>query len=200
MFSAGATAESDMRLVASWILDQGVAAPVSILARFGFDKWARSLAQLDSHAETTNDTVRMVMREAVAYTVDPSLAAATTPGIDGNFDVDRFLLDGATPCMVSKSEKDSPMAPLFAALAGEIQFRATQLGSQMSGGRMDPPLLPALDEVTQICPCPLPQWLADSGGQGVQVISASHGVAQLRERWGTAGAQIVLDTSSAKIL
>lgn len=200
MFSAGAIAESDMRLVANWILDAGVADPVSILVRFGFDKWARSLAQLDSHAEKTNDTVRMVMREAVAYTVDPKLAAATTPGVAGNFDVDRFLLDGGTLYMIAKSEKDSPMAPLFAALAGEIQFRATQLGSRMPGGRMDPPLLLALDEVTQICPVPLPQWLADSGGQGVQVISAFHGVAQLRERWGAAGAQIVLDTSSAKVL
>jgi type IV secretory pathway TraG/TraD family ATPase VirD4 len=200
MFSAGAIASSDMRLVANWILEAGVADPVSILLRFGFDKWARSLAQLDSSAEKTNDTVRMVMREAVAYTVDPKLAAATTPGVAGNFDVDRFLLGGGTLYMIAKSEKDSPMAPLFAALAGEIQFRATQLGSRMPGGRMDPPLLLALDEVTQICPVPLPQWLADSGGQGVQVISAFHGVAQLRERWGTSGAQIVLDTSSAKIL
>ena len=26
-----------------------------------------------------------------------------------------------------------------------------------------------LDEVTQICPVPLPFWLSDSGGKGIQV-------------------------------
>ena len=30
-------------------------------------------------------------------------------------------------------------------------------------GRLDPPLLMGLDEVTQICPVPLPSWLSDSG-------------------------------------
>jgi hypothetical protein len=58
----------------------------------------------------------------------------------------------------------------------------------------------ALDEVTQICPVPLPHWLADSGGQGVIVWSAYHGVAQLRARWKADGAQTVLDTSNVLVI
>jgi type IV secretory pathway TraG/TraD family ATPase VirD4 len=57
----------------------------------------------------------------------------------------------------------------------------------------------ALDEVTQICPVPVPSWLADSGGKGIQIITVAHGEAQLRSRWGTNGARVILDTSSAKI-
>ena len=57
----------------------------------------------------------------------------------------------------------------------------------------------ALDEVTQICPVPFPSWLADSGGKGIQVAAVVHGEAQLAERWGDHGRQIVLDTSSVKI-
>ena len=57
----------------------------------------------------------------------------------------------------------------------------------------------ALDEVTQICPVPLPSWLADSGGKGIQVAAVVHGEAQLAGRWGDHGRQIVLDTSSVKI-
>jgi type IV secretion system protein VirD4 len=200
MFSAGAIAESDMRLVAHWILDTGVSDPVGILTEFGFEEWGRSLAKLDSPASKTDATIRMIMREAVGYTVDPRLSAATTPGVAGNFDVDEFLLSGGTLYMVARSEKDSPLAPLFAALAAEIQHRATMLGSQMPGGRLDPPLFMALDEVTQICPVPLPQWLADSGGQGVQIASAFHGTAQLIERWGLSGGQTVLDTSGVKVI
>ena len=56
-----------------------------------------------------------------------------------------------------------------------------------------------LDEVTQICPVPLPFWLSDSGGKGIQVVAVVHGEAQLAERWGNYGRQVVLDTSSVKV-
>jgi len=46
-----------------------------------------------------------------------------------------------------------------------------------------------LDEVTQICPVPLPFWLSDSGGKGIQVIALVHGEAQLAERWGSTAAR-----------
>jgi hypothetical protein len=58
----------------------------------------------------------------------------------------------------------------------------------------------ALDEVTSICPVPLPYWLADAGGQGVQVWAAFHGFAQLEARWKAAGAQAVMDTTNVKVL
>jgi type IV secretory pathway TraG/TraD family ATPase VirD4 len=57
----------------------------------------------------------------------------------------------------------------------------------------------ALDEVTQICPVPVPSWLADSGGKGIQIITVAHGEAQLRARWGINGARVIMDTSGAKI-
>ena len=57
----------------------------------------------------------------------------------------------------------------------------------------------ALDEVTQICPVPVPSWLADSGGKGIQIITVAHGEAQLRSRWGADGARVIMDTSGAKI-
>ena len=69
----------------------------------------------------------------------------------------------------------------------------------MPSGRLDPPLLMALDEVTQICPVPVPSWLADSGGKGIQIITVAHGEAQLRARWGRDGARVIMDTSGAKI-
>ena len=56
-----------------------------------------------------------------------------------------------------------------------------------------------LDEVTQICPVPLPVWLSDSGGKGIQVCAVAHGEAQLAGRWGEHGRQVVLDTSSVKV-
>jgi type IV secretion system protein VirD4 len=51
----------------------------------------------------------------------------------------------------------------------------------------------------QTCPVPLPTWLADSGGKGIQLIPVTHGEAQLRSRWQKDGAQVVLDTCGVKI-
>ena len=95
--------------------------------------------------------------------------------------------------------EEAPVAPLFAAMAAEIHYAAAQIGQASPAGRLDPPLLMGLDEVTQICPVPLPFWLADSGGKGIQVVAVVHGEAQLAERWGDYGRQIVLDTSSVKV-
>ena len=55
-------------------------------------------------------------------------------------------------------------------------------------------MLFALDEISQVCPVPLPDWLADSGGKGIQIIPVVHGEAQLRKRWGKDGARTILDT------
>jgi hypothetical protein len=53
--------------------------------------------------------------------------------------------------------------------------------------------------VTQVCPVPLPFWLSDSGGKGIQVVAVVHGEAQLAGRWGDHGRQVVMDTSSVKV-
>jgi TraM recognition site of TraD and TraG len=37
------------------------------------------------------------------------------------------------------------------------------------------------------------------GGKGIQLIAVVHGEAQLAERWGDHGRQVVLDTSSVKV-
>ena len=95
--------------------------------------------------------------------------------------------------------EEAPVAPLFAAMATEIHWVAAQLGQASAAGRLDPPLLMGLDEVTQICPVPLPFWLSDSGGKGIQVVAVVHGEAQLAGRWGDYGRQVVLDTSSVKV-
>jgi hypothetical protein len=59
--------------------------------------------------------------------------------------------------------EEAPVAPLFAAMASEIHYVAAQIGQASESGRLDAPLLMGLDEVTQICPVPLPSWLSDSG-------------------------------------
>jgi type IV secretory pathway TraG/TraD family ATPase VirD4 len=189
-----------MRLVARWALGSAEAAE-DILDGAGAGQWAAELAELRSEAQKTAATIRMVLSRALGFMTDPALARSVLPAGGGSgADVQAFLAGAGTLYMIAESEHDdSPVAPLFAAMAGEIHHAACQAGQAARGGRLDPPLLMALDEIVQTCPVPLPAWLADSGGKGIQLVPVAHGEAQLRTRWGKDGAQAILDTCGVKI-
>jgi type IV secretion system protein VirD4 len=198
-FHAAALKGADLRTVARWVAGADPGTPEDILAAAGANEWALTLAELRSEAQKTAATVRMVMSRALSFMADPALAVSVLPGPEG-FDIAAFLRDAGTLYMIAESvTEDAPVAPLFAAMASEIHYQAAQIGQASAAGRLDPPLLMGLDEVTQICPVPLPVWLSDSGGKGIQVCAVAHGEAQLAGRWGSDGRQVVLDTSSVKL-
>jgi type IV secretion system protein VirD4 len=199
-FCAAALAGYDLQAVAAWVSGADPHVPERILAAAGAHQWALTLAELHSEAHKTAATVRMVMSRALAFMADPALAACVLPGPDGGFDIPAFLDQTGTVYMIAEAvSEEAPVAPLFAAMAAEIHYVAAQQGQASPSGRLDPPLLMGLDEVTQICPVPLPSWLSDSGGKGIQVIAVVHGEAQLASRWEDHGRQVVLDTSSVKV-
>src|SRR5229473_2768092 len=199
-FCAAALARYDLRTVAGWVAGAEPDVPERILLAAGARQWAHTLAELRSEAHKTAATVRMVMSRALAFMADPALAASVLPGPGDGFDIPAFLEDTGTVYLIAEAvSEEAPVAPLFAAMATEIHWVAAQIGQASPSGRLDPPLLMGLDEVTQICPVPLPFWLSDSGGKGIEVCAVVHGEAQLAGRWDDYGRQVVLDTSSVKI-
>ena len=199
-FHAAALADYDLRAVAAWVSGAEPDVPERILVAAGAHQWAITLAELRSEAHKTTATVRMVMSRALAFMADPALAACVLPAPGEGLDIPAFLRDAGTLYMIAEAvSEEAPVGPLFAAMATEIRYAAAQIGQASASGRLDPPLLMGLDEVTQICPIPLPSWLSDSGGKGIQVIAVVHGEAQLAGRWGDHGRQVVLDTSSVKV-
>jgi type IV secretory pathway TraG/TraD family ATPase VirD4 len=199
-FHAAALAGYDLRAVAAWVSGADPDVPEQILASAGARQWALTLSELRSEAHKTAATVRMVMSRSLAFMADPDLAACVLPAPGTGFDIPAFLAQAGTVYMVAEAvSEEAPVAPLFAAMASEIHWIAAQIGQASASARLDPSLLMGLDEVTQICPVPLPSWLSDSGGKGIQVVAVVHGEAQLAERWGEHGRQVVLDTSSVKV-
>ena len=199
-FHAAAVAGYDLRAVAAWVSGADPDTPEQILAAVGARQWALTLAELRSEAHKTAATVRMVMSRALAFMADPALAASVLPALGASFDIPAFLREAGTVYMIAEAvSEEAPVAPLFAAMATEIHYVAAQIGQASESGRLDPTLLMGLDEVTQICPVPLPSWLSDSGGKGIQICAVVHGEAQLTGRWGEHGRQVVLDTSSVKV-
>ncbi len=161
-----------------------------------------AVSQLRSEAQKTAATVRMVMSRALCFMADPALASAVQPrGDEPGFQIESFLRQPNTLYLTASGQGDnSPLAPLFATLTSEVHHLAGLVGSTYPGGRLPYPLLYALDEVTQICPVKLDAWMPDSGGRGEQIIAVAHGFAQLRNRWGSNGAQIIKDTAGAYIV
>lgn len=199
LFHAAALMGGDMRLVVAWALGSAEDAE-DILFQAGATQWALELAELRGDSQKTAATIKMVLSRALAFMTDPKLAHSVLPASEPEFDIGAFLRQSGTLYLIAESEHDdSPVAPLFAAMAGEIHHLAAQLGQASPGGRLDPPLLMALDEIVQTCPVPLPTWLADSGGKGIQLIPVAHGEAQLRTRWQHDGAQVVMDTCGVKV-
>jgi len=199
---AAAIAGLDFRHIVRWVMGVDALEAEEILARSDGpgQQWAAQLAELRGEANKTAQTIRMTMSRAMSFLTDPVIARSVLPAPGYGLDILAFLHDRGTLYLIAEAQgEDSPVAPLFACLTSEIRYLAALTGSQMPGGRLDPPLLLALDEVTQICPVPVPSWLADSGGKGIQIITVAHGEAQLRARWGRDGARVILDTSGAKI-
>jgi hypothetical protein len=148
----------------------------------------------------TAGSIRESMALSLAWATVPQLAAAATPREGEGFDLREFILLNGTLYLVAPGDEDSPVAPLFAAFTTWITVAAGQLGSMTRAGKLDPPLWLGLDEVTQICPVPLPLMLADSAGKGVLITAVAHGVSQLAERWGENGAKTVWATCGTKII
>ena len=157
--------------------------------------------QMMSSASKTTDTIRYMLAANLAFMLDRRLRDAVTPG-PGAFSPEGFVRDGGTLYLIAESrdERPAPVAGVFAALVTEIYHQAALAATGMPGARLDPPMLWALDEVTQTCPIPgLPSLLADAGGRGVQIMPVVHGPAQLRTRWGRDGARTILDTCGTKV-
>ena len=169
-FHAAALARYDLRAVAAWVAGADPRRPGADPGRRRRPSVGHTLAELRSEAHKTAATVRMVMSRSLAFMADPALAASVLPGPGDGFDIPAFLDRTGTVYLIAEAvSEDAPVAPLFAAMATEIHWIAAQIGQASPSGRLDPPLLMGLDEVTQICPVPLPFWLSDSGGKGIQV-------------------------------
>jgi type IV secretion system protein VirD4 len=148
----------------------------------------------------TADSIRMTVTRALAWLADPAVEEATSPGPGEGFDVAGFVSGRHTLYMIGSGREEAPIAPLFRAFAEYVHDGAAFVGSLAPHGRLDPPLLMALDEVTQICPVPLPQWMADSAGKGILIVAVCHGLAQLEARWDEAGARSIWDTAGIKVI
>ncbi len=90
-----------------------------------------------------------------------------------------------------------PLSALVDAVVEEAKGRARR----SYAGRLDPALLLALDELTNICPLPqIPSLVSQSGGQGIFVAAILQNFAQAERRYGLVGLRMLLAASTVRVL
>jgi hypothetical protein len=148
----------------------------------------------------TSASIRDTVDLSLSWAILPGLAEAVTPPPGEGFRAADFAQRCGTVYLIAAGDDDSPVTPLFRALASWVHYEAGLAGSKGPYQRLDPPLLMALDEVTQICPVDLPVMLSDSAGKGVLITAVCHSVSQLENRWGKHGADTIWSTCGTKVL
>jgi type IV secretion system protein VirD4 len=148
----------------------------------------------------TSGSVRDTIDLTLSWAVPPGLAEAVTPAPGEGFSAADFTTRDGTLYLIAAGDDDSPVTPLFRALASWVHYEAGLAGSKGPHKRLDPPLLMALDEVTQVCPVDLPVMLSDSAGKGVLITAVCHSKSQLEQRWGKHGGDTVWATCGTKVL
>ena len=146
------------------------------------------------------DSIRLTMAKSLTWVAVPSVARMVTGPAARPFDAARFAATCGTLYLVAPGTQGIVIESLFRCFVDYAQRKATLAGSRTPAGKLDPPLLLALDEVRQIVRVSLDVWLADSAGKGVCIIAVAHGMGQLREGWGPDGAATIWDTTNKIIL
>ena len=118
-----------------------------------------------------------------------------------SFDPTRFLRESGTIWMLGSESHQRQAAGVCTALTAAIIEAARHLARATTGGRLQPPLLLALDEAVNVAPIPrLEQLLSTGGGSGIQSMVVLQSMAAARHAWGKEMGDALLDFANAKIV
>jgi type IV secretion system protein VirD4 len=183
--------------VYQWTQRRGHERALAVLAERGNPQLHAAVRALMEENKTAA-SIRTTIARALKWAVIPQLAAAADR--HGTFDAREFALAGGTLHLIASGDSRSVITPLLRALASHVHYAAGLAGSRTEAGRLDPPLLMAMDEVAQVCPVDLPSMLADSAGKGITFCTVAHSLAKLEERYGEDGAANIWAISGVKML
>lgn len=201
---AAALKGSDLMTVRRWVTSPTEREPLEILQAH-HDRvpagWAHLLDQMLRAPEKTRDSVYLTLVRSFQFMSHPEVIEIVSPRPgEQRFDVQDFLRSRGTLYVMGRDMRYGSVSPLFSALVGEIYDAAYVLADNSPGGRLDPYLRMVLDEAAVICPLPLHLWSADAGGRNIQLLISVQSPSQLRERWGTNGAQTIMNNAVRVVL
>lgn len=202
LMHAAALAELPMRAVLAWASDPGEASRKAVdgaLERSPEQKSMRMAAQqFFGLNDRTQTSITATIMPALAWLTDSRAATVGDAHSDELLNIEELIDQKGTVYLLGA--EDGMTAPLVAAMTAELAHQARMKAAGMPGGRLDPPLTICLDEAALICPVPLHRWTADMGGRGITIHISVQSRAQLRERWGDAGAATILNNTATVLI
>jgi type IV secretory pathway TraG/TraD family ATPase VirD4 len=200
VFHAAALSGQGLVEVRRWLAAQDTREPADILRRADTAArgWADDLQAMERIGDRERGSFYSVARNCLDATAEPKVLASAAAS---DLDLDLFLRTGSTLFIVGPSHYQEVAAPIIVGLVDSIAQRAAELAARSPGGRLDPPLLLALDEVANIAPLrSLPALVSEGGGRGIVTMWAAQSLAQLRRRYGTDEQQAILTATTAKLV
>jgi type IV secretion system protein VirD4 len=207
MLHAAALAGATMREARAWVLDPLSAEPASVLSLPGAAPgWAQ---ELEAMTAVDNEQLRGITASAgaaLAWMADPHMARVACPEPGEQFDAFDFLTSAGTVYLIGTDRPHNSLAPYFACFTAHLFDTGKRIASvsdqidERNGKRLDPPFTLVLDEPAITCPVPLVQWSAEAGGHGMTLVTGFQSTAQISERWGEHGAQVIRDNASVQMV
>jgi len=164
-----------------------------------------SMAQfwgMKGEVEKTRQGIVNAALEGLTWMNDPatrSMGDAPIYGPDAYaFDIRRDLIDAKATLYVLGAATGSS-AVLTGCLIAEIVEVARAYAEECPRGRLDPPMLMALDELPLTVPGPVPDWVKDMSGRGMVFDLVAQQVSGLIEIWGRAGAESIVRNATVLI-
>lgn len=198
-FHAAALEGLPLRTVRRWLARQETRDASAILRASSSPAamWADDLDAVGLLGDRERGSFFSVARNTLEAAAEPTVldsCAAT------DLDIDEFLGTRSSLFLIGPSHQQQVIAPLMAGLVDSIAQRAAELAAR-SGGRLDPSLLLALDEVANVAPLhSLPSLVSEGGGRGVVTMWAAQSLAQMRMRYGAETQSAILTATSAKVI
>ena len=203
LMHAAALGDLTMREVLVWLGDVPAATSevTRLLRRSSEPNFEADAVQFLTTNDRTRTSITTTIMAALGWMTDPTAAAAARTDLSAGrtgFDVALLIRDRGTVYMLGA--EDAQTGPLVTALTGHIAREARRIAATQPGGRLDPPLTLALDEAALICPVPLDQWTADMGGRNITIHIAVQSWAQLKQKYGEAGAASIVNNTATLLV
>jgi type IV secretion system protein VirD4 len=198
---AAAVTSGSMREVVRWIdtrdPDEEVAKILGDLAEdLAGDGPLLAWQASRQHSDRTQDSVYVSAERLLQVYADPRVAAMT----DGHeLDFEEFLTSANSLYLYAPVHEQQRLRPVFELVIAQLLEVAQTTAARSPGGMLSPRLLLALDEAANVAALAnLPELATTGRGQGIQVLSVWHDLAQISHRYGRRAAT-VLNGHRAKV-